>query len=327
MNPTRSEGPGQITIEVRPEEKHLRLDHVITERLQPSMPGVTRSAIRAWFDDGRIRMGAAAVRPSARAVVGAAIVIDIPPPPVSALVADPSVKLSIVYADADIVVIDKPAGLVVHPGKGHREKTLVHGILSLGDFSDDGTGRPGIVHRIDKDTSGLLVVAKTALAREHLKEQFSSHSIERVYWGLAIGQVHDARFETLHGRHPTDRLRFTTQVSRGRRAVTNVRVLEAFECATLVECRLETGRTHQIRVHLAECAKAPLLGDAVYGGAGRRLRTEPLRSIAVRLNRQALHARVLGLEHPTTGESMRWESPLPEDLSTALEALRATKSP
>jgi 23S rRNA pseudouridine1911/1915/1917 synthase len=176
------------------------------------------------------------------------------------------------------------------------------------------------VHRLDKDTSGLIVVAKDAETREALKALFARHDIEREYVAIVVGVAKDATFDTLHGRHPTDRLRFSTRVTAGRRAVTHVRVLERLGGATLVGCRLDTGRTHQIRVHLAEVGKTPILGDTLYG---KPPRDPALRAIAEALGRQALHARLLGFRHPATGEHLRLESAMPADMASAVEALRA----
>ena len=179
--------------------------------------------------------------------------------------------------------------------------------------------RPGIVHRLDKGTSGLMVVARHPRAREHLKEQFAAHSIEREYVALVVGEVGTITFDTLHGRHPTDRIRFSSKVKAGKRAVTHVRALERFGPATYVACRLETGRTHQIRVHLAD-NRTPILGDALYGKLPKH---EVLREAAVTLDRPALHARVLGFIHPITGKPMRFEVEPPADFQLALATLRA----
>jgi 23S rRNA pseudouridine1911/1915/1917 synthase len=225
-------------------------------------------------------------------------------------------------------VIDKPAGLVVHPARGHEGGTLVNALLARGGFERAGADprdpvghlRPGIVHRLDKGTSGLLVVAKDAPTREALKALFAAHDIEREYVAIVAGQARDATYDTLHARHPTDRLRFTSRTEKGRRAVTHVRVLERLGPATLVACRLDTGRTHQIRVHLSEQAGTPILGDPLYG----RLPRDPeLYALAEALGHQALHARVLGFVHPATGRAVRWTSPLPEDLEACLSGLRA----
>jgi 23S rRNA pseudouridine1911/1915/1917 synthase len=185
--------------------------------------------------------------------------------------------------------------------------------------------RPGIVHRIDKGTSGLLVVAKNELAREGLKAQLASHSVERVYHALTWGVPRPGTISTLHARHPRSRLRFTSKTEHGRAAITHVALRHAYGGgqAAFVECRLETGRTHQIRVHLAERVRTPLLGDTLYGGippAG------VLREVAVALGHQALHAAVLGFRHPRTGEGLRFEAPLPDDLGTAERALAALKA-
>ncbi|MFC1641514.1 RluA family pseudouridine synthase [Myxococcota bacterium] len=184
-----------------------------------------------------------------------------------------------------------------------------------------GASRPGIVHRIDKDTSGVLVVAKEGRTREGLKQQLQAHAVERLYQGITRGVPVGATIDTLHARHPRARLRFTSRALVGRRAVTHLAVREplAGGRAALVECRLETGRTHQIRVHLAEQTRTPLLGDALYGGAEP---DEELARVANELGRHALHAMVLGFRHPIAGEPMRFVSPLPEDLALALATLR-----
>jgi 23S rRNA pseudouridine1911/1915/1917 synthase len=180
------------------------------------------------------------------------------------------------------------------------------------------------VHRLDKGTSGLLVVAKDGPTREALKALFARHAIEREYVAVVVGSPVDATIDTLHARHPTDRLRFTSRTGAGRRAVTHVTVLERFAGAALVRCRLDTGRTHQIRVHLAERMGTPILGDPLYGRPPKEAR---LRALAEALGRQALHARVLGFVHPATGANVRWESPLPADMEAVLRELRgATRS-
>jgi 23S rRNA pseudouridine1911/1915/1917 synthase len=236
------------------------------------------------------------------------------------------VRFDVLHVDAEVVVVDKPAGLVVHPARGHPGGTLVNGLLAMGFFSREALGavdahghaRPGIVHRLDKGTSGVMVVARTAQAREVLQAQFRVHTIERAYEAIVAGEAHSRTFDTLHGRHRRDRLRFTTRVRTGKRAVTHLRVIARLDGATHVECTLETGRTHQIRVHLSESG-TPVLGDPLYG---KPPRDEHLRAVGERLGHQALHARVLGFEHPRTGERMRFESPAPDDFSEAIRALR-----
>jgi 23S rRNA pseudouridine1911/1915/1917 synthase len=218
----------------------------------------------------------------------------------------------------------------VHPGRGNWEHTLVAGLLARGGFERSifderdpmGHLRPGIVHRIDKNTSGVLVVAKSERAREGLKTQLAAHTVERVYRGITVGVPKAGKIESLHTRHASARRKFTSLTDRGRRAVTHVAVDEVLAGgrAALVSCRLETGRTHQIRVHLSERAGTPLLADKVYG----RLPKDPsIAAIANELGRQALHAATLGFTHPLTGEVVRFEAALPADFARALERLRA----
>jgi 23S rRNA pseudouridine1911/1915/1917 synthase len=221
----------------------------------------------------------------------------------------------------------------VHPARGHASGTLVNGLLARGGFERAGADprdanasvRPGIVHRIDKDTSGILVVAKDEPTREGLKQQLSAHSMERLYRALTLGVPKDGVIETLYDRHPRSRMRFTSKTTQGKRAVTHVHVVERLAAgrAALVECRLETGRTHQIRVHLSEQAGTPLLADWLYGRAAL---AEDLQAIVSDLGRQALHAAVLGFVHPLTSAKLRFESPLPPDFLAALAALRALKA-
>jgi 23S rRNA pseudouridine1911/1915/1917 synthase len=235
--------------------------------------------------------------------------------------------------DDDVIVVDKPAGLVVHPAAGHESGTLVNGLLARGWFraeevSDpndaEGHLRPGIVHRLDKGTSGVMVVARNATSREALKQQFQIHSIEREYEALALGVTAAQTISTFHGRHPTDRMKFTSRLADGKRAVTHVQVLAHYgakaRAISHVVCRLETGRTHQIRVHLAEVAKTPILGDPVYGNAPSDL---GLRRLGDGLGRQALHARLLGFVHPKTGESLTFTSEPPADFQAIVTELAA----
>jgi 23S rRNA pseudouridine1911/1915/1917 synthase len=301
-----------------------RLDRALSTLI----PDVSRAEVARWIEAGRVSVeGRVATRASERVRPGQRIeAVPLPPPPSDAT-PDPSVRFTVLYEDDAIVVVDKPAGLVVHPAKGHWEGTLVHGLLARGPLAEaedeaEGPPRPGIVHRIDKDTSGVLVVARTAVVREALKKLFAAHELERVYDAIAVGTLPDRKtFDTLHGRHPTDRKKFTSRTREGKRAVTHVQVVERFEHAVRVECRLETGRTHQIRVHLAE-ANAPLLGDQLYGKPPRDPR---VRAIGEELGRQALHARVLGFVHPITKKKMRFEAPWPEDFAAAVSALRDSR--
>jgi 23S rRNA pseudouridine1911/1915/1917 synthase len=302
--------------------------------------GTSRAEIQRWMAEGKVLVGATAVRKSSVLAGGERIEIEVPPPPLSEARPDPSVVLEIVYEDAHLLVVDKPAGLVVHPSRGHATGTLVNGLLARGGFAADsadprdpeGHLRPGIVHRLDKGTSGLLVVAKSAPCREGLKALFQRHDIERSYLALAVGRARAGHYDTPHGRHPTHRLKFTSLLdpaSRAggigiRRARTDVEVVRNLEGVTLVRCTLHTGRTHQIRVHLAEQAKTPILGDPLYGPPPS---DATLRRIGDELGRQALHAAVLGFVHPITKENLRWESPLPADIRRAIVALEALTTP
>jgi 23S rRNA pseudouridine1911/1915/1917 synthase len=306
-----------------------RVDKALARLLAPT----SRATIQRWIGEGRVQIDGKVCRP--RDVVTAGVVIDVEPGPdlTSRAEPDAGVPFDVVYEDPHLIVVSKPAGVVVHPARGHRHGTLVSGLLARPGFSiapaderdPEGKLRPGIVHRIDKDTSGLLVIAKDARAREDLKRQLAEHSVARVYQALTVGVPRDGRIETLYGRHPRSRLRFTSRLETGKRAVTNVRVLETLSngAAAWVECRLETGRTHQIRVHLAERAGAPLLADALYAPPPA---DAALRQLAAVLGRQALHAKSLGFVHPVSRERLHFESELPDDLSRALAALRAGPS-
>jgi 23S rRNA pseudouridine1911/1915/1917 synthase len=260
---------------------------------------------------------------------GSRIEVDPGSPPASHAEPDPTVLLDVVYEDPHLLVVNKPSGLVVHPARGHASGTLVNALLARPGFSrapsdpldPEGFLRPGIVHRLDKDTSGLLVVAKDDRTREGLKDLLATHKVERVYRAITVGVPSDQVIDTLHGRHPGSRIKFSSRVSQGRPAITAVRLVERLDdgrCA-LVECRLQTGRTHQIRVHLAEQSRTPVLGDALYGG---RPADDRLRSIADDMGRHALHAGVLGFLHPITAEPLRFEAPLPAELAVALRRLR-----
>ncbi len=293
------------------------------DRFAATALGVSRAEVQRWIEHGRVTVDGV-VRPSSTTLKGGERVRVRPEAaPSSAAVPDASVRFEVLYCDDEVVVVNKPAGLVVHPARGHTEGTLVNGLLALGLFEAQGgaaeSERPGIVHRLDKGTSGVMVVARTPRAREALKAQFQAHTIDRAYQALVAGEAKEGTFSTLHGRHPRDRLRFTTRVRQGKRAVTHVRVLERLEGATLVECTLETGRTHQIRVHLSESG-TPVLADPLYGHPPR---AGLVRDVAARLGHQALHARLLGFVHPGTGTRLEFTAPLPEDFRAALQALRA----
>ena len=310
--------PGAELVVAR-EGRGARLDRFVAEAL-----GVSRSESQRWIGRGRVTVNGAERDASARLREGERIVVIPEPPPQSRALPDADVRFEILHVDDAIVVVNKPAGLVVHPARGHEGGTLVNGLLSLGLFrlgevSDDDSShmRPGIVHRLDKGTSGVMVVARSAEVREALKAQFQAHSIERAYRAVVVGDASTRTFSTLHGRSPRNRLTFTTRVARGRSAITHVRVLARLHGATHVECTLETGRTHQIRVHLSE-SNTPVLGDPLYGG---KVHDPRVRAAGERLGHQALHARLLGLTHPVTGARLRFEAEPPPDFLAALAAL------
>jgi 23S rRNA pseudouridine1911/1915/1917 synthase len=227
----------------------------------------------------------------------------------------------VLYEDEQLIVVDKPAGMVVHPAAGHSSGTLVNALLGHCDNLSGvgGVLRPGIVHRLDKLTSGVLVASKTDEAHQGLAEQFSAHTVERHYVVVVSGRPKSARgsFDTFHGRHPTDRKRYTSRGDRGRRAVTHYEVKQLLRGASLVQATLETGRTHQVRVHFAD-AGHPVLGDPVYG---RPPGHPEARQQGKALGRQALHARVLGFVHPVTGQRLRFASPPPPDMQLVIQAL------
>ncbi len=321
-------GAKGISVVVAREQRGARLDQLVATAMRGRPDAPSRAEVQRWIAGGRVRVDGEARKAAERVAEGARITIEPAPPARTEAEPDASVAFDVLYADDALVVVNKPAGLVVHPARGHAHGTLVNGLLArglfdAGDLASDGGDRlrPGIVHRLDKGTSGVLVVARTAAARERLKAQFAAHTIEREYEALCVGEVKPARHETLHGRHPKDRLKFTSRVKAGKLAVTNVRVVERFgRLATHVACSLETGRTHQIRVHLAESG-TPVLGDPLYGGTPKH---PLLREIARELGHQALHARRLGFLHPSTQKPMRFESPPPADFVAALKRLRAS---
>jgi 23S rRNA pseudouridine1911/1915/1917 synthase len=285
--------------------------------------GWSRSQLRRRIEAGEVRVNGSVVLSPARPM-RAGEKVRFTPAPVEAVEDRPEeIPLHVLYEDEALVILDKPAGMVVHPATSHQAGTLVNALLHHCGDSLRGIGgerRPGIVHRLDKDTSGVMVVAKDEPTLVGLQQQFAAHALERRYLAIVEGVVAEqGTFSTRYGRDPHDRKKFTSRVDHGRRAVTHWRVLERLPGATLVEVQLETGRTHQIRVHFRD-AGHPLLGDLVYG---RRPRTPALRSIHEQLGRQALHAAVLGITHPGTGRALRYETKPPADFGAALTALRA----
>jgi len=300
-----------------------RLDKALAEA-----SGLSRERIKALLGEGRVSLaGAPVAQASLKPAEGTPFAIAVPAA-IPAEAAAQDIPLTIAYEDEHLIVVDKPAGLVVHPAAGNLDGTLVNALLHhcAGQLSGiGGVARPGIVHRIDKDTSGLLVVAKTDAAHEGLAAQFADHSIERAYLAITSG-VPKALAGTIRGaiaRSSHDRKKMApVEDGRGKHAVTHYRVVEPLAGAALVECRLETGRTHQVRVHLASIGHA-LLGDPVYGRSPARLR--PLLN-QLSFRRQALHAAVLGFVHPISGDTVRFSSALAPDMGELLANLRGFRS-
>jgi 23S rRNA pseudouridine1911/1915/1917 synthase len=323
-----------------------RIDRWLVKQIEPE-PGsapLSRSRLKALILEGRVRVGEATITdPSAPVKPGETYEITLPEP-ISAIPKAQDIALDIIYEDTDLIVINKPVGMVVHPAPGNLENTLVNALL--GHCGDElsgigGVRRPGIVHRIDKDTSGLLVVAKSDLAHQGLVAQFQAHDMDRIYaalvWDVPLPAA--GKVEGAIARSSRDRKMMSVVRKGGKDAITHYKVRARFsEIASLLDCRLETGRTHQIRVHMTHLGH-PLVGDPVYGrgrpgGAGRtgkrrRAGTKAgpndaeIRDLLQNFPRQALHARTLGFVHPVSGETLSFESPLPPDLSELMAKLDA----
>jgi len=291
-----------------------RLDHFLRDQ----EPGPTRSRLKHLIDGGYAMVDGEVSRPARRLRPGQAVELGIPPPTPMDAVPQP-MDLDLRHEDEDLVVVNKPRGMVVHPAPGHPRGTLVNGLLHGRRAAGGHPLRPGIVHRLDKDTSGLMVVAKSEAAHADLARQFQQRTVQRRYAVLVAGSPPDqGRWETLHGRHPADRTRFSTRVARGRPAISEFTCVERFSGAALLEVRLRTGRTHQVRVHCHD-AGFGVLGDPWYG-PGRL--GGALGAIHRELKGQALHAGVLGFDHPSTGERLRFEATPPASFLDALESLR-----
>ncbi len=329
------DGAGLLTVVVEGNEGSTRLDRVLAVR----RPDLSRSRLKALILAGHVTIGGNAMRdPAHQVATGDSIAIDVPP----AAAPEPegeNIPLHIIYEDDDIIVIDKPKGLVVHPAAGHETGTLVNALIAHCGASLSGIGgvkRPGIVHRLDKDTTGLMVAAKNDRAHASLTKQFADHgrtgALRRGYMAFAWGAPnrHRGTVDAPIDRHPHAREKMAVRGG-GRDAITHWEATENYvgrdgkAAASLLACQLETGRTHQIRVHLAHIGH-PLMGDDVYGAGfktkARQLGSEAQAALAS-LGRQALHAYLLVIEHPKTGEIMHWEAPLPEDLLLLQQALRA----
>jgi 23S rRNA pseudouridine1911/1915/1917 synthase len=301
--------------------------------LAAAQTDLSRSRLQALIREGRVQVNGRVARASHRLREDDRVEVDLPPERSRSRLEAEAIPLAIVFEDAHLMVVDKPAGMVVHPGAGVRSGTLVHALLHHAPEIADvgGPDRPGIVHRLDKDTSGLLVVAKTPQTHRALVEAMKARAVGRVYRALVWGRParDSGRLVTSIGRDPRDRKRMAVVTRGGRPAGTRWRVLERFAIAALIEVRLETGRTHQIRVHLAHLGH-PVVGDPVYGGRAKKLLSLVVgqrsfgRALLESLHRQALHASELELVHPITGAALRFSSPVPEDFARALGLLRTS---
>jgi 23S rRNA pseudouridine1911/1915/1917 synthase len=335
--PDTKGAPGLIVLAAGAEAAGRRLDQWLAERLAPD---ISRSRAQALIRQGAVSIGGSLVREASRRLApGEEVAVELPDPEPAGPQAE-EMPLAVIHEDAELIVIDKPAGLVVHPGAGNASGTLVNALVHHCGDSLSGIGgvrRPGIVHRLDKDTSGVMVVAKTDRAHRALSEAFADHGraggLERAYVALVWGVPERPRgtIDAALGRAPDRVRRAVVPEGRGdaRRAVTRFEVLERFggaagPVASLLECRLETGRTHQIRVHMAHVGH-PLVGDPDYGRGFRSKANrlpEPARTLAAGFPRQALHARLLAFRHPASGEMMRFEAPMPEDMARLVDSFR-----
>ena len=300
------------TLTVTEEGKDCRLDAFLSGQLE----GLSRSYIQKVLKGGGVTVNGKPEKSSYRLVPGDQVAIDVPEPEELQIAAEP-MDLDILYEDSDIILINKPKGMVVHPAAGHYSGTLVNGLMAhcRDDLSGiNGVLRPGIVHRIDMDTTGVLIACKNDAAHRSIAEQLKVHSITRKYYAIVHGVIkeEEGTVDAPIGRHPTDRKKMCINQKNGKEAVTHYRVLKRFERYTYVECQLETGRTHQIRVHMASIHH-PLLGDAVYG---------PAKCPVPGLQGQTLHAGVLGIIHPRTGAYMEFSAPLPEYFAELLRKLK-----
>jgi 23S rRNA pseudouridine1911/1915/1917 synthase len=304
MRQTPAKNLTRIELVVPPHEARLRLDQFLAKRL----PEFSRSRLQQLIRDRFVRLNNSTTRP--RHIVRGGDKIELTEPPPEKIETLPeAIPLEILFEDDDLIIINKPAGLVVHPGAGHREHTLVNALLNhcAALSGIGGKERPGIVHRLDKETSGCLVVAKNDLTHRDLSKQFAARTVEKIYLALVTGKLPKTAgvIEEKIGRHPVHRKRMSATTLRGRAAKTEYRVVRSSDRASLVECRLYSGRTHQIRVHLHHLGH-PVLGDKVY--APRLTKDFP---------RQMLHAWKLGFRHPRTEEWKSFEAPLPDDFAAA----------
>jgi len=307
-----------ITLKVPNELNNQRFDAVVAELC----PEYSRSQLQKWIRSGDVTVNGKKLKPKIKVYEDDEIIVN--PQMIEHTKDEPEdIPLDIVYEDEHILVVNKPAGLVVHPAVGNRTGTLVNGLL-FHDISLQHVPRAGIVHRLDKDTSGLMVVAKTLQAHKSLVNQLQERTVKREYLTVVHGEeIAGATIEGNIGRHPVDRKRMAV-VEGGKHAITHYRIEQRFTGYTLLRVRLETGRTHQIRVHMSWKHK-PIVGDHVYGGRPRVAAkvTPELREYLLHFPRQSLHATQLGLDHPETGEWVQWQRPIPDDMQELVDKLTA----
>lgn len=311
MNPTDLEQANIHELTVEPEQAGERIDKYIADSLED---GYSRTQIQLWVKDEHIKVNGKAIKTNYKLRANDEIVLIIPDP-VELDIDSEKMELDVVYEDSDVIVINKPRGMVVHPAPGHYTGTLVNGLMyHCKDLSGiNGVLRPGIVHRIDKDTSGLLMAAKNDVAHSSLAEQLKNHTVTRKYLAVVQGVIshENGTIDAPIGRDPHDRKLYTVTEKNSKEAITHFLVRERFSENTLVELKLETGRTHQIRVHM-KFIRHPLMGDPSYGRGGKN----------EFIDGQALHAEVLGFVHPRSGEYLEFTAPIPQDMQELLEMLR-----
>lgn len=313
----------EFKLSVSPSESGERLDIFLSKK----GVFVTRSRVKRAIDEGQVRVNGTEPKPACRLKMGDMVIVRREEPKECDL-APEEIPLDIIYEDAHILVVNKPYGMVVHPAAGNRSGTLVNALLfHCGDLSGiGGVKRPGIVHRLDKDTSGLMVVAKSDEVHTGLAKQFKEHLVKKTYRVLVHGDMKDEEgvIDLSIGRHPVDRKKMSTNSRRGKESLTRWSVEERYNIATLLAVRIETGRTHQIRVHL-NAIGYPIVGDAVYGNSKKRIEAvkDNIRQVALRkIRRQALHSSKLCFHHPITGDLMDFSSPLPDDMAQVCDELR-----